>query len=464
MSGLNPGVYDAVAGADQNTLNAAVASFYAAFPAVFNQSFPINADNITTIDVSFAVAPTVAVGPPSSFLEEARAFATDGYGTRDHERVIRELTAGTLTASCSQVTATINSTPPIPNVTASVVCGAAANIQQNAQGQNVLVVTLAGATFQAADDPSGVITGILNSLLAPQLLPFLNNVLSGIEIPVLSLLGVTFVPPSITDETGPDGDPYVVGYTGLGPVTLPDPGTAWPEGTAFIGIDSNALNTVANNALPSPSGSGGTDDFLNLSWDYGIQFSADLQLQPGAGNTVSGQLNIVNGGASITWHTPNGFPNITFGASISGSVDVAAALAAVPNSSGGQDIQVTIENISNFNIDVSIDGLPSLIAWALDQIVNALVNFIAPAVSAALQNYAFTVYSLNPFGFSILGSSGTLALSGLQLNQIAGAGGLPLAVVTATPAFSAAPSVSVRTSYTHTLRHVPGRVRALAAV
>lgn len=439
-------VYDAIVGADEATLNSTVAAFYGAIPSLFTQTFNINQDGITTIEVQFQQAPTLSLTTPSKYREEAHNLVHQVVAAEDLEQSIRDLTAGLMTASCGQIAVTINGSQPI-SLTAAVTSGASLGVQVNGQGQNMLVLALADATVTVPNEP--IFSQMLTQYLAPPLLSYLNNsILNNIQIPALSLGKVTFVTPVVTDESA-GSEKYLSVYTGLNPVVLPASGTTWPQGVFFGGADANALNAVANGFLPSPGGSGGMDDVFNLSWDYGINLTANLSLQPGSGNVVGGTLT-ANGGANITWHTPNWLPNVSFGGSISGDIGVSAAVTSTP-SGNSQNIGVTIESVGPFDLSMSIDGLPGPLSGLLGPITSAILDALAPLASSILQNFSFNVYTLNPISMSFAGLPAyQLVLENLQLSTIAGADGLPLATVTGEAAFSVAPPVEVRKTVSHT--------------
>lgn len=333
-------------------------------------------------------------------------------------------------------------------MTATATCNAAVAVDAD----HTLSLVLGDATITVPGEP--VLSQVLTEFIAPLLMDYLNQaILDGIEIPVLSLFGVTFTTPVVTNENA--GDNFIVAYTGLAPVVVPQPGMQWPTGTAFAGVDANALNAVANAKLPSPSNSGGIDD-PNLSWDYNVTLNADVQLQPGAGNAVTVQLG-VNGSADITFHTPDGLPNISFGGSISGTAMATAQLTA-SQSGNGQDIYLTILAASDFDLSLSINGLPGFLNWILGPLTSAFLDALAPFITQVLQNFPIHVTSLPAIPFSILGNATSLVLNNLQLSQAAGPDGVALAMITATPSFTPAAAVAARTSYTVT----PGRAKMRA--
>jgi hypothetical protein len=421
----NPGVFDLAAGADQNALTAAAAQFFNAFPSLFSHNFELPAPAAGTLTIQFKTAPTISIPLSQALAEEALSIASTHFSDEHVETVAALLTAGTMTLACSELGVTVQPSGGQPvTTTGTLSCLAVVEVQTNGQGQNVLVLQVTAGEFS---DPSDPFTTAIVQGAMPQLLAYLNsNVLGPIQIPNLSFANVNLVAPVVTNETA-GGDEFLLAYSGMQPVNLPSEGTAWPGGAAFIGLDTAILNAVAANAIPSFNGSGGIDDPLNLSWDYSLSFSnVSFQLQPGAGNQVNGSLNM-NGSAGITWHTPNGFPNISISPGIGGSASLAVDVIAVP-SGAAQQITVVIANAGNF--DLSFDGVPSWLP------INAVLDAIASAVAPFLEGIRFTVYTLNPIALNFAGVSGNLTLQNLNLNQISGPNG-PLLTIEAQPTFSA---------------------------
>lgn len=430
--------FDVAIGLDQATLNGMLASFFAAAPSLFDYTFTIGQAGITTIEVQIQQAPTLSLTPPQKHNQEARKLLASLKFAKRTGLTIQDLTAGMMTATFPDVVCTINggkaptTVPAVVTAPAQVSAGAYLNLG------------LGDLTFVVANDP--ILSALLNNQLGPYLLSYLNQyLLDKISIPMLELAGVTFQTPAVTTETSPAGN-YLVVYTGINAVALPDPGTAWPAGAIFVGVDAAALNAVANNELPHPNGSGGIDT-PNLSWDYQVTLSAQVELNPGAGNSLTVNLGVA-GSAGITWHTPNWLPNIGASASISGTASATAALVAAP-SGPNQLIQVIIQSAGDFDLSLSVDGLPG---WILGPLTDALLDAIGAAVSTVLQNFPFTVYTLAPIPISIGSVALNLVLQNIQLSQFAGPDSLPLALVTANASFVPAPSVTVRKKSTSTKR------------
>lgn len=439
--------YDVVGGADQNTLNAMAASFYDAFPSIFVITLDIGQPALASVVIDFQTAPMIAIAPPPSFVEEARALAADlvdqGKIEDGIEEGIAELTAGTMNLSCSKVSVTFNvAGTPLMGIAGSLTCAGAVAVTKTASGSSALILSVANAVVAFSPDPLDL-AKVFNTYAAGPLCDYLNAcVLPVIAIPALTLPGVTLVMPTITDETAPSGNPFLLAYSGLQPVSLPPGGTEWPANVLFVGIDGTAVNAIAANEMPSYSGSGGCSR-PNLSWDYKLVFSPTFDILPGAGNTLTVSM-AVYGGADITWHTPGRIPNITFGGSITGSCSASAQLIALPMGNG-QEIGLIIVDAGDFDLSVSISGMPFVIAWFVDKLADLILDSVTGTAAAFLQNFPFPLFSLAPIQFSLPNSvSGQLTLDNLTLDQIAGADGLALLTVTAQPTFSQNAAVTVR--------------------
>ncbi len=440
-------VFDVAAGGDVAALNATIAAFYGTCGSVFKQKFNFSEG---WAEVDFQVTPTVTLEATEIVLAHAREFAEANVEAAAVEQAINELTASALTATCSSVKCEFEIEGNKETVTASVTCSASVEIEPNPGEANYLFhLVLSNPVITVPNDPG--LSKLLTNVVGPLLVKYLNeHVLDHIKIPTISLLGVDFAMPAISEEsTG--GDDFLLGYTGLNPVVPPASGTSWPTGTLFAGVDAGVLNAVALNELPHPSGQGGIDDPINLSWDYMVSFSPSFDLSPGAGKAISATLG-VGGGAGVTWHTPNGLPNISFGASFSGSIEVTVGLEA-RQSGGNEEIFLVIEDITNLNVEISIDGLPGPLQSLLKIIIDAILAPVVAAISVALHGYAIHVTTLKPIPLSFADLPAyQLVLENLQLSQIAGPGGVPLATVTALAAFQQVPTPSLSTSYSWSLR------------
>ncbi len=435
-------VFDVAAGGDIATLNATIAAFYGTCGSVFKQKF-----NFTdgSAEVDFQVAPTVTLAPTEIVLAHAREFAEANVTSAAVEQAIADLTASSLTATCSSVQCELEIKGHKETVTASVTCSASVEIEANpGEGDYLFHLALSNPVLTVPGNQE--LSKLLTNLVGPLLVEYLNeHVLNHIKIPTISLLGVNFTMPVINEESA-GGDDFLLGYTGLNSVVPPASGTSWPSGTLFAAADANVLNAVARNELPAPHGQGGIDDPVNLSWEYEVGFSPSFELRPGAGDEISATLGI-GGGAHITLHTPNGLPNITFGGSFSGSAQVTVGLEA-RQSGANEEIFLVIEGISNLNVSISIPGLPGILEKLLSEIIDAILQPVVAAISAALSGYAIHVTTLKPIQLSFADLPAyQLVVEHLQLSQIDGPENVPLATVTAVAAFQPVPTLSASTSY-----------------
>jgi hypothetical protein len=336
---------------------------------------------------------------------------------------------------------TVTSQPPASGtqpgptvVTAAVTCDASLSISP----QSNLNLVLSNAVFTVPNEPT--FSTVLTNLAGPPLLNYLNNsILNNITIPPLSLLNVTLVPPVIDNETTPAGNNVLVGYTGLNPVTPPPAGQEWPASQVFVGLDATLIDQLANAAMPSPSSNGGSGPF---TWGYSVTLSPQININPGAGNNVTITMN-VSASADFTYHTPWILPNIDFGGSVSGSGTASANIDVAPSGSSEQ-ISITITSVGDFDLNLSINGLPDWLTSLFSPIIDIFLDAVGSLVSSVLQNFSFTVYTLPVITLNFAGfPNNILQLQGVQLSQITGPAGNDLVVITATPDVQPAPSVRV---------------------
>jgi hypothetical protein len=452
MSQQDNSVFDAVVGADQASLNSLIATFFAAAPRLFTQTFNVGQEGITTVGVQFAVAPTLTLTPTAEIQALAREFLTQHASGDELEQAISQLLDGLMSAQCKTVNVIVGGAKPV-TVTAAIACTAGVAVN-GAPTAPTLSIVLGDATITVPNEPT--LSQALTEFAAPLLVAYLNqSVLAAIQIPMLSLLGIRFAPPVITDETS-GTNTFLTAYTGLNPVTTPAAGIAWPTGVVFACADSAALNAVMNTVLPQPGGSGGIGT-PNLSWDYKVSLQGGVQLDPSAGSNLSVNMN-VGGGADITFHTPNWLPNISFGATFSGSL-TASAILQIQQDGADQRFSIIITSAGNFNVSVDINGLPSIFSWLLSPVTDALLDLISPLITSILSNFPIHVYTLSPISISPGGISMKVTLNNLALTQVAGPDGVTMVMVTAQPTLASNAASAAKSSFTAAPGRLSGRLK-----
>jgi hypothetical protein len=314
--------FDAAVGGDIAALNATIASAFGVLhTAIFPKEFNINQEGVTTVKVDVTQPPTVALKASEATVREATRHLQANFETAYVAPLLQHLLASAITVACSAVSVTIGTQSGKPiNATGSITFGAAVKVNRPQGGSGwQLTVTLSDATVTVPNEPT--LSQLLTSVLAPQLLAYLNSsILATIAIPSLSLLGLTFQPPVLSTEETPSRDDLLVVYSGLAPVVPPDSGTAWPQGALFIAIDANALQAVAAGLLPRP---GGNWQEWPFTADYGVDLAPTFSISPGSGNRVTGTL-AADAHVSFTFHTPWILPNIDFSGRATGRASVAA--------------------------------------------------------------------------------------------------------------------------------------------
>ena len=423
------------AGADQPTLNALVIQVYKGiYPNIFKNSINVGQAGIASVDFDIQIAPTVTLGPSEQHSQMIREHISHELPAERLEEAVAFLTQSAITATCSQVALTVNyqnEAPPTQTV-ASIILGA--NVTTNLDGSYSITVAVSQITVNG----NPILSELLTNAVGPFLATYLNtNFLNHITIPSLSFLGVTLMTPVMTTENNPGGE-MLVAYSGLtSPVVVPPQGTPWPTGLVFIAVDTTILNDVANDVLPSPSGSWNNsyDIFvcdIGISAQYDLKLQAAFSLSPGSGSAVTGTVN-VSGSASVSLSCGI-VPTITIGADISGTATLTAAVTAQASGSS-DDIIVTIESLDNFDLHIDLPGVPWPFDDVISEFVSGFVQVIGSAVASIMSNYPIKVYTLAPITFSLGSNQYQVALSQLAVQTINGPTG-PLLTVTALPLFS----------------------------
>ncbi|KAL5517660.1 hypothetical protein EMCRGX_G003248 [Ephydatia muelleri] len=366
------------AGADQPTLNALVIQVYKGiYPNIFKNSINVGQAGIASVDFDIQIAPTVTLGPSEQHSQMIREHISHELPAERLEEAVAFLTQSAITATCSQH---------------RIILGA--NVTTNLDGSYSITVAVSQITVNG----NPILSELLTNAVGPFLATYLNtNILNHITIPSLSFLGVTLMTPVMTTENNPGGE-MLVAYSGLtSPVVVPPQGTPWPTGLVFIAVDTTILNDVANDVLPSPSGSWNNsyDIFvcdIGISAQYNLKLQAAFSLSPGAGSAVTGTVN-VSGSASVSLSCGI-VPTITIGADISGTATLTAAVTAQASGSS-DDIIVTIESLDNFDLHIDLPGVPWPFDDVISEFVSGFVQVIGSAVASIMSNYPIKVSTLS---------------------------------------------------------------------
>jgi hypothetical protein len=422
--------YDAVVGADMTALNAAVAAIYAGLPGLFAQRFDVGHAGLHAIEVAFLAAPTLSMGPSARAEEAIRQQLTllsySCLATPDDiEDALRMLTRGLLEVVCASVSLTLHSAKGSASapVHASLGCDAAVSVDP--QGNAVLV--LSSAHLRVADDAA--LTDMLNALLAPRLLHYLNHaVLGNIMLPPLSVPGLAFAPPVFQEERTSSGNQVLVGYSGAAPVMPPPASQDWPAGQVFVGLDAAAINAAIGAALPRPAGSGRADPF---AYQYAVSLAGGILIHPGAGKRVSVLLN-VSGHAAVTIDLPV-IPAFSARGTFSGTISAMAEIV-VRRGPSGEGVGLQIDAAApGAHIAFDID-LPWPFDAFRDRIAATLIEAVTVAIVPDLEGQTFDICTLPSIGLQFSGQPGmTLQLQGAQIVQLSGPAGIDLVTVHATP-------------------------------
>lgn len=411
--------FDLIAGSDSETVDSLIHQVYSAvYPHLFKGTLHVGTLKIDSIDFDISSAPTLQLSEPIEIETDLRnALKNNKYGATSHltpEQVeqLVALTAGvTLTASLPTVGLTIHYTDrPDKKVTGSV--SVAVNIQaETANGQNSFTVSIVQAKISLAGNPALEI--LLQDVFIPMLIGYLNDhLLHAISVPALQFgsLEISLPLPAVQA-------PYVIAVSALGSSQPPVPAPfAWPTGGVFIGADAALLQAAAD--IPFP-----IQKMADFNWDIisgqaGGNISAPTGVTVNNDGSLSAQVTL-NAIAQLTLHTPNGFPNVSFGPTASATVGV-TLLPSIDGSSF--EIKVQGISIPNFSFDW---GIPGWINWLFDPLEDALAAalnaVIAPILSGLLGLLPpIKVFTIPEMQLSIGGSSFTVQLTNGSIANVNG--------------------------------------------
>jgi hypothetical protein len=257
-----------------------------------------------------------------------------------------------------------------------------------------LTMTFSDAHIGLPNPPSNDPAAAQN--MASAVLTWLYDVVTmPFQIP-LALPGGGFAPFAVANDAG-SGNPLVLAYSGYAPVVLPSGQGQWPSESAFIAVDAAVVNALADANIQPFSGSGGIPD-PNFSWDFHATVTCNAELQQSSGNQLEVSLN-VSGGASITWHAPNGIPNPSIGASISGTCSAGTSLD-IQNQQDGQSLRLTINSVGGFDLKLDLGSCPSIIADIINDVISPLINDIASSVTDNVPGTWYDLFTIPPLAIA----------------------------------------------------------------
>lgn len=417
--------YDAVAGVDQKTLNALIASIYkVVYPNAFKGSIPVEKFNIASVDYDIQTAPVITLAP-SALVRDMRSPHLEAALSGDSLRAaLVEAAQSSFTVEVNPIAVTINYDDQPPTVTSGSI-QAGGEVQTDPDG--TLTMTILNGEIVIPDDQ--IVTEILNKVFVQMLISYLNeHVLNPIQIPPLDFKDVKLSMPMVLTQN----------YAALaflvlqpGQVVPPDPGT-WPADRVFIGSDAPLLDAVANAVLPGEHGDwswscdiGICDLKLGANYDASL-IDAHFDLTPDPGSSVTCSLTA---SASVNFSAKCGIFSDTFGALATARPTVTASVSAI-----GSEVCVTFEDLGKVHFHFEFRGVPWwLTTYVCELIANALAPVLAAVITSILKGYRFPVFTIPLIPVTIAGISFTIQLTQLALSTIAAPDGKALLTVTGFP-------------------------------
>ena len=199
----------------------------------------------------------------------------------------------------------------------------------------------------------------------------------------------------------------------------------------FAAIDETAINAVGAAALADVKPGG---EWKN---SYDILF-CDLQLkatyrmslanprfrvQPKSGNTYQVEIDV---GGYADFHAKCAGASANPGAGANGSLRATAAVEIAPDGK----IHMVFKSLDGISLHWSFNGLPAWMDAVLSEILSAFNPVVQLAITAALRDRRFELYTIPRIEATIAGSQFEIRLKDLKLDSTADGGGKPLVLVT----------------------------------
>jgi hypothetical protein len=406
---MGAGVYDIVLGLDEAALDAALAAASSIWARSGNSAPTYTTQDSSGDSWTFAVplgAPTVSLTGASNGMAQLQLT------------LVQQITAS-------------NATNPAQSFVTSVPVQCSCSLML---ASDPAVLTLEAHWAQVSTgDPSQA--QLLNQLLMLWVQSYLNSVMPTFALPALEFEGVTLAAPNLGVDSTTAGNNVLLIFTGINPVVVPDSGTGtWPAASMFLAVDA-ALPNAMIPPIPVVSGS---NQHGSISYDYQAQPQVGLMIQPGAGNAVTANVT-ANGPFGLEWHTPSGFPNVSFNGNYSGTCAMTADVLI--NVEGGfpqsLDMNVKIAALSDVDFSVTVDSisLPAGLDIPVPPVpTDSISAEIGSEVSSAATGMSFYVGSMR--SSASVGSGLALGFANPAVMQFAAPGGVPLLAVTATASWS----------------------------
>lgn len=425
--------FDVAVGASQSQLNSVGAVLYKQlYPNLFTGSIQVEALNLT-VAYDVQQPPTLNLNPPTAQERAAltqrahEAAAAAGELTAEAKAVLSALMDSTvlLSITAPQIAVTLTAADKSKTsltVSASAVCQADIDPTTGR-----IQLTTLHATVSQWTDPT--VQWVLDNVISPQVLKILDQYLSGITLPPLTIAGVTLSSPIVVVQ-----DSMLIALTTLqrnGPPTPPPSGTSWPRANFFSLLDTAVVDAAAAYQVAQLNPQ--FDKSGSASWTvFRVHWGANLTLgnpSIGIGNGFHLSLQLgggVNAGLSarlVVWN-----PSINFGVGFSTNPNPGGTVGLRVDASNR--ILLSIQKVDSFGIAIQIPGLPSwandALGWVTGVITDGLTSALVPAVNAFIQGLRFSVFTIptipvdagpvhvkvEPTGISVGNFAGMVAATG----------------------------------------------------
>jgi hypothetical protein len=270
-------------------------------------------------------------------------------------------------------------------------------------------VQLSGSTLSlvayqvtAPPQPDPVTNWLVQNVVVPQILSIAQSMLSSINIPSVSAFGIPLSSPAIGIVQ--DCLIAVASAAASGTPPPPDGSILWPASRFFALIGQNILQDAVTQVLAeasnnfSDSGDGG--DWLGgYSWSYSLQLSDPVVSFQQAESSVLLQITFgVSGNASAGVHAMGLSAGVGVDVSANPNISVVSVLQ-----SDAVDLSIDTQSVSQFEIDVSLSGVPG---WVAGGLLDDIMSDVASSFSGAITQY------LNEIHIAVLNTTYTLNIGG----------------------------------------------------
>jgi hypothetical protein len=402
--------FDLMAGIDEATLNAGVATVYQQLQStMFQGGLDIPELNLT---VSFDVQQAPAFNLSGTTVAEriragmSKVSQSGAYpGLAEHLEETVAAAAGQsfeLDFAAVQMTLTGGSYNVTQVFAMSVICQASTN----SSGQITFEALSATATA-STDDTS---LWILNQRFLPLSLKYINSHLQNLAVPPIALSGIALSAPVLTVSSG-----YFIAVMNLAASGVPSVPTGFtcPAGAGCFAYMSQALLQASANAATQSfsytypkSGSFGVSDF-NVNYSFTLNITDLSATVTGPQSMNFGTTAGGNAQASVRVFVDIGFNFNLYGKpNPSGNIGI---------SINGTNVHATVTRLNAFDILLAPSGNPVqwLLSLILTPLTNAISAIVSPIVSSQLNGFGFDIWTISTISVPLSGETFVITPSNL---------------------------------------------------